>query len=88
MPENNWDGTERRKGYSNLVTDIELIKQEVKHISVVANNNLALHRDNHDRLISLSSLEKRFESHVVSDRWMFGLIISLVIGILAVVINK
>jgi len=75
---------ERRRDYGQITTDIALLKQEMKHIrdslgelkgAINVSNTLA--DNNRVSLVKLASIEQSFNAHVIQDRWMFGIIISL-----------
>ena len=62
---------ERRTGYSEMKMDIALIKQKieflVEKIESIAENQIP---------------RRQFEDHIISDRWMFGIIVTLVVGVI------
>ena len=83
-----WDGVERRSGSENLKTDVALIKQEVGHVKdLIEGQNKMLTsvvdqvKYNTEHRIRMNGIKDSFHGHVVQDRWLFGLIITMIIGL-------
>ena len=83
-----WDGEERRVGDASMQTDIALIKQDVKHVrEVVEKQSGSIEtiatqvRCNSEHRIRMNGIKEEFKGHVVQDRWLFGLIITLIVGL-------
>jgi len=80
---------ERRQDYSTMNTDIALLKNDVSYIKSMIEGNykdFKTHVDTaqpfRDKVIGMDDFKKSFDGHVVSDRWGFGVIISLLVMIL------
>ena len=69
---------ERRKDYPEIVTDIAVIKERVKGIEKILNNDMR-------------HLVKSLDNHKKGDRWMFAIIFSflttITTGIILISIN-
>jgi len=80
---------ERRREDSSMKTDIEVLKNDVKYIKDMLSNNFGQFTEHvrtaqpfRDKVNTVVQLKEAFDSHVVSDRWGFGIMISLLIAIL------
>jgi len=83
-----WDGIERREENMNIKTDVALIKMDIGHVrEVLESQNELLHSamtqvsNNTEHRIRMNGIKDDFHDHVVQDRWMFGLMITMLVGI-------
>ena len=74
-----WDGIERRANMNDLITDVALIKQKAEFIE----EKIVALVDNMSESVS----RKDWDSHIIQDRWLFGIILVIVMGIFAKVIH-
>ena len=65
---------ERRKEYPEMLTDIALIKQKIEFIEEKVCEI--------SKKVSNVVQVRDFDSHVILDRWMFGIIITLLTSVL------
>lgn len=70
-------------------TDIAVLKNDVAHIKKMLDANFKDFKEHvdtaqpfRDKVNAIESMKDAFNSHVVSDRWAFGIMISLLIAIL------
>lgn len=70
-----WDGEERRVDASELKTNIALIKQKTEFIEEKLTSFIESYS-----VVKLVTNEE-FKAHSTQDRWMFALIITILIGI-------
>jgi len=80
---------ERRHDSNSMKTDIEVLKTDVKYIKDMLSGNFVQFTEHvktaqpfRDKVNSIEQLKQSFDGHVVSDRWGFGIIISLLLAIL------
>ena len=66
----NGDPKERRNGYTELVTDIAVIKNEIKHVKLML-------QDMNDGVTS-----DEFKGHIHHDRLLFTIMIGLLLVLL------
>jgi len=83
-----WDGEERRVGDASMQTDIALIKQDVKHVREMVDSQSKIFgelvtqvKQNSEYRIRMNGLKEEFKGHVIQDRWMFGLLVTILIGV-------
>lgn len=69
-----WDGAERRKINLQIETDIALIKQHIGFIIEKTDSIL----EKVENMVN----KKLFEDHVLQDRWILGISITMLLGIL------
>jgi hypothetical protein len=82
-----WDGAERRSVNSNLETDIAVIKEQITHVRGLLEETRETQLSNTLKLSSFDSLKKDFDSHVTSDRWLFTLLVTLIIGVFVKIVT-
>jgi hypothetical protein len=75
-----WDGVERRNEVG-IQTDIAVIKEQISQVKSLLEETRSTQLENSPKLASMDSLKEDFKSHVIADRWFFGLILTTVIGI-------
>ena len=67
----NFDGIERRSSYPKIEVDIALIKQKidfiVEKLELLSGENIVSRSD--------------FDNHIIYDRWLFLIIVTLIIAI-------
>jgi len=75
----------KKETEQKLISDVEVIKCLVTEIKETV-------RRDHDRLQSLSTIkvdmDKKFDGHVITERWVFGFLFIIVVAILTEVIFK
>ena len=84
MPDKEWDHKERRKDHMDFRTEMELIKQEISHIKTIfadSVKNFEKYFQKIDRLVQdvteLKGIDKKLDSHIITDRWVFGIIFTI-----------
>lgn len=62
----------------DIKTDIALIRQKTEFIEQIVKE----FRDRFDSIaLNSISTKKAFEEHVIQDRWMFGILVTILVGI-------
>jgi len=85
---------ERRREDQSMKTDIEVLKNDVRYIKDMLSSNFSQFNEHvktaqpfRDKVLAVDQLKQAFDGHVVSDRWGFGIIISLLLAILTKSMN-
>lgn len=73
---------ERRRDYECITTTIALIQQDLSYVKATTDEVKKVAYANEDKLIRLNSIKQLFESHVIADRWLFGLLFAGIFTIL------
>lgn len=78
---------------SELKTDIELIKKDIQYIKQFIENDrkrFEKHIEESElyriKVDTFGAIDSKMNDHIVQDRWMFGIIITLLIFILGKVL--
>lgn len=66
----------------SVATSIALINQKLGVMEESVKNNEGLARDNNEKLIRLNGMREELKNHTTSDKWMFSILITLLIGVL------
>ena len=65
----------------SVATSIALINQKLGVMEESVKNNEGLARDNNEKLIKLNGIRNELRSHTITDRWLFGLILTILASI-------
>ena len=82
-----YEGPERRQGNSEIVTTLAVLVQKTETIDKTVNEIRSESRMNADKIIKLNGLKQSLDGHILQDRWMMGVIMSMIIGIFVKLFN-
>ena len=80
-----WDGTERREGMREITASLNEIKIQLARmepsVALIEKHNKTLYGNGQEGLTTkvdhIKSIRDDLQSHSVVDRWMFGILITL-----------